>query len=178
MREGPLAKRYARALFAAAAERNTLDAVAMELAAIADAFERNREATEVLCSPSVQRSAKLQIVDVLCKNGISDLTFEFLKILIRKGRFVLLTEIARHFELLRDEAQGRVRVKAVSAVPVSEEAKRDIAVMLQKTLRTEVRLLHEIDPQILGGLVVSVGGKIIDASLRGQLVRMKENLSN
>ena len=177
MKTGPLAKRYARALFSTASAREAIDLVAEEIAVIAETFAEQTQLAGMLYSPLIERAKLKLVIDELCNENVSDVTHQFLIVLVGKGRLQLLPAIVHEFELLRDKALGRARVKAISAVPISTEVEKAIRDVLTKTLNSDVRLETTVDPTILGGLVVSIDGKVVDASLQWQLARLKDKLS-
>ena len=177
MRTNPLAKRYARALFSSAFAHDKVDLVAEEIGGLAETLAEQAQLEEALYSPLIERATLKLVIGELCKGKVSDLTFHFLSVLIEKGRLSLLQAIVREFELLHDKALGRVRVKAVSAVPISVEVEKAVRNVLIKALNSDVRLETSVDPDILGGLVVTIDGKVVDASIRYQLGRLKDTLT-
>jgi len=176
MKNGPLAKRYAKALFRAASEAKILAQVSDEINAVADSLRENISIAAVLFSPSVDKTSKEVIVNQLSKDRFSRLTHQFLLLLVQKGRLPLLPIIVREFEIHGDKILRRSQVKATSAVPVSDEEKQKIKSVLEEALNSQVKLEVEENPEILGGLIIDITGKVVDASLRFQLLRMRESL--
>ena len=176
MKDGPLAKRYAKALFRAASEAQILEQVSDEINAVADSLRENISIAAILFSPSIEKTSKEVMVNQLSKDRFSNLTHQFLLLLVKKGRLPLIPVIVREFEKYGDKILRRSRVKATSAVPVSRDEEQAIKSVLEKALNSQVKLEIEENPEILGGLIIDINGKVVDASLRFQLSRMRDNL--
>lgn len=177
MKQGSIAKRYATALLQVALEQGKIDQFQSELEAVDQAFLQNPNLQSAMTSPVIPASKKKELSKVLvAKMGLCSTVGNLLHVLVdneRISEFHLLTLLFRD---LADAEKGRVRVQVTSAAPLgSHEGK--LKSILEKTLKQEVLLETQVDPQILGGVVVQVQDRVFNASLKGELDRLKESLT-
>ncbi|MCX5797231.1 MAG: ATP synthase F1 subunit delta [Elusimicrobia bacterium] len=165
-----LAGRYARALFAFAAARQSEAAVAADLSACSGALSL---ALPLLRDPRVPAAQKKALVRE-CLHGSAPVTADFLEYLIEKKRFGLLPLVAGDFDRLMLQARGVVRALARSARPLSEADRQRLRQSLEAFAGSGVELRYEEDPELLGGVSVRLGDWVLDRSLRGQLQSLKE----
>lgn len=174
--EATLARPYARAAFETARDTGAVAAWerALALAAEISAVPEMRALTG---DPRLSRE---QILVLFTELG-GDLFFEsflnFLKVLLAFGRLPLIVEIAAQFEQLRQASELRMRVEVTSAAELSEDQRARLAERLRRRLGVEIDLHARVDANLLGGLVVHAGDKVIDASLRGRLQRLGRQLA-
>ena len=168
-----LAARYARALFAAAAELGQEKSAAEELRAGTAVFAA---AGAFLGDPRVSREDKKHLVEEGLTGRASALTLDFMRLLIDEKRYDLMAQATADFAalLLRERRVARAFVRA--ARPLSEEAQRRLRERLESFAGCGVELEVALDPDILGGLHVRMGDWVLDSSLRGQLSGLKEAL--
>ncbi len=165
-----VAGRYASALFDLAREQDLLDRVSADLAAVAGMLDESPELARALASPLVPQDAKIGIVRALGeKAGLQDLTVRFLGVLGRQGRLPALGGVIAAFDSLLAETRGEMTVEVVSAIPLSNAQETTVKDMLAASLDKSVHLDSAVDPDLLGGLVVRVGSRMIDASLKTKL---------
>jgi F-type H+-transporting ATPase subunit delta len=177
MTEHTLAKRYARAILDVAKERGELDRVEQELHAVAELWSALPELRAILRHPTISRERKRRAVEEAFRGRVTDLVLRFLIVLIEKGRFGAIEEIARIYDELTDEYQGIARVSVTAWAPLEEAERAALVAKLQKfTDRPKIVLRETVDPEILGGLVVRVGDQVIDGSIRGRLQTLRERL--
>ncbi len=177
MNELSIARRYAKAIFELAAEENRLDEVGRELAAAATALESDKELVAALREPATTREVKLQLIDAMAASlKLSPTVTNALRLLAERNRLVLVPQIAEVYRALADEKAGRVKAQVTSAVPLSEEAAREITVLLARATRRNVVVERSVDPSILGGVVAQVGGRTFDGSLRTHIEGLKKQL--
>lgn len=170
-----LAKRYAQAAFAVAQEKQQLDLWRLQLWAIEDAL-KDEDLWTLLSQASVPMPEKEKVIREVFKN-VGGLLQNLLCLLVRRGRLALLPEIRKQYTRLLDEYHGREQVQVTSAVPLAEAEQKRIASVIQKVIRREIVLDASVDPGILGGLVIRVGDKLIDGSIRGKLQGLKQELA-
>ena len=173
------AKSYARALFALARERNQVDAVAAELASVAEMIAGQAELREFLSRPWVSATAKRgAATEIGQRLGVSKLMRDFLSLLAVRNRTDHVPAIEQAFRRMVDEALGRVRVKVRTAVSLTEAERATLRARLGRVLESRELVLEEsVDPQMLGGFVAEVGSTILDGSLDTQLARMRDRLA-
>jgi F-type H+-transporting ATPase subunit delta len=170
-----LARVYAAALMAAAGDR--ADAVGEELdALVTDVLAGRPEVERFLTSGAVGRKAKAAVLEAAFGSGVSDVLRNFLGVLNQNNRLGLLRAVAAAYRRLRDEAAGRVRVTVTTAVPLTDEQTQKLRQTLSAQLKAEPILEARTDPDLLGGLVVRVGDRVYDTSVRTRLETLRNHL--
>ena len=170
-----VAATYAEALFEAAVEQDAVDAVAADVAAFAQAMRESDELRAVLTSPEVERRAKKAAVAGLTEDA-NPLTANFLQVLIDRGRMAEFPEIARALAERVARAEHRLEVEAITAVPMPDDLRKRVVQRIQGQTGATVELTESVDPDIVGGLVLRVGGVVVDGSLRHRLDELDQTL--
>jgi F-type H+-transporting ATPase subunit delta len=174
-----VAIRYARALADVVIElKLDTNRVREELRALVEMVNGSSDLRRVLESPAVQHDEKMRLLDALAQRaGFQATVRNFMAVLIERGHTAALPAIARQFQLELNKRLGLVDAEITSMRELSANEKS--AIESQVANLTGLRVLghYGIDPQLLGGAVVKVGSTIYDGSLRGQLRRIKEQLS-
>jgi F-type H+-transporting ATPase subunit delta len=178
LKETVLARRYATALFESALERKMLGKVREELHAFAALLKKDSKLRNFLFSPEHSRAEQKKAVEKSFADRFSELFFNFLQVLIEKRRQTLIQEIISAFEALHDRHLRKMRALAITAVPMDQKALEQLRTSLSKSLDMDMELQNRVDPEILGGLVVQVEGKILDGSIRQHLLRMRQRIMN
>jgi len=175
---GRLAKRYARALLELAREDGNLAAWGEELERIVAAFEEPRLRLLVL-SPVIDAAARIRTAkSVAAALGVSTAIANLIGLLAERDRLVLLPEIARWYDLLLDDELGRARVTIRSATALSAAERTQLVDVARRlTQREQVVATTEVDPELLGGVVLDVGGTVYDGSLKTQLARLTKEMA-
>jgi F-type H+-transporting ATPase subunit delta len=167
---------YARSLFEAAREQKRLEAVHEELVDFAATVEQVPQLQAVLESPGLDSRAKKALLEEVLGDS-DELVRNFLLLLAEKGRSGELPEIAREFEALVADAQGVLDVELTTAIELSERDFDDLVQRIGKASGREVRASRAVDPALVGGLVLEVGSRRLDASVRGRLERLHRQLT-
>ncbi len=175
---GGLPRRYARALLALAREANALEATGEDLARAAAAFEEPR-LRALLLSPLVDASRRVEISrKVLDALGVARIVANLVALLAERDRLAILSDVARAYETLVDDALGRTRVVIRSAAPLSTAERSQLVELARRlTGRQHVAAKAEVDADLLGGVVLDVGGTVYDGSLRTQLQRLGKEMA-
>jgi len=175
---GNLARRYARALLELAREAGTLEATGQEVAAAAAAFSEPRLRAVVL-NPAIERGARRKIVgEVVAALGVSSDVGNLVKLLADHGRLQLLGEVSQAYESLVDHELGRTRARIRSAAPLGSAEKAELTELAKRLVHTnDVIVDTEVDPELLGGVVLDIGGTVWDGSLRTQLARISTQMA-
>ena len=171
-----LARRYARALFELAQENNTLESIHSELHAFKKLLDETPELQHFFLSPEIGRQGKIEFIDSKLQDQFSTLFINFLFVLIRKGRQGIFPEIVSEFDRLYDKYHNRIRASAVTVRPLKQEELEQLRAQLVKQYKATFDIENFVDPEILGGLILKIDGRVIDASLRNQLEKLRENL--
>jgi F-type H+-transporting ATPase subunit delta len=176
VKETTVGRKYALALFNAARSRGALDAVADDVTSLQELVRTDARLIAFLGAPDIPDDRKSAFVKTVLGARVSPLTLELLELLVRKGRLPVLSQVLATFQDLTLEARGIVRVQTVTAVKLSEAERASLVDKLQKLTRKTVRMTESLDPRILGGVVVKMGGKVIDGSVRTALDTLKKAL--
>lgn len=176
MKENVLARRYARALFEIARERKILDKVHGDMNSLQANLAANQELRMVVDSQDVSKHEKQQVFGTLLKGKVSDVFLNFLFLLCKKNREILIDTISREFDALMDKYNRKLRAATVTAIPLDSEVLTRLKELLDDTYDADVKIDNMTDPGILGGIVIEVGGQVFDGSLASQLRRLKSQL--
>ena len=172
-----LARVYAEALMAQARESNQVDAVGDDLASIVgDVLKSSPESEAFLVSSAVNRKVKEPAIASAFGNTTSELIQKFLGVLNDNNRLGLLRSINATYQNLRDQSQGRTRVKVVSAIDLNEQQTEQLKSTLKQSMKVEPVLEMRTDPDILGGLIVQIGDRVFDSSVRTRLNSLRTHL--
>lgn len=169
-----LADRYATALFELAEADKMLSQVADELQRIGSMIDESSDLRRLLRSPVVSRDEQVGAMDALLKKAeISDLTRRFVGLTARNRRLFALPDMIAAYKEMMAGRRGETTAEVLSAKALTKTQLAGIAESLTKAVGTKVALVASVDPDILGGLVVKVGSRMIDSSLRTKLNRMR-----
>ncbi len=169
-----LAQRYAKALFELADEARSLDAVAGDLKTIRALLADSADLVRLVRSPLIGRDAQARALDaVLAKAGISDLVRRFVGVVARNRRLFALDGMAESFLAELARRRGEMTAEVVSAHPLSEAQTVKLSDELKRALGARVDVALSVDPSLLGGLIVRVGSRMIDSSLKTKLDRLQ-----
>jgi F-type H+-transporting ATPase subunit delta len=167
---------YARALFEAAKEEGRLERVHEQLSDFVAAADQVRELQSVLESPELDSRAKVALLDEVLGDA-DELVRNFVRLLAEKGRSGEVDEIAREFEALVAQERGILDVELTTAVELSQNDFDDLVARIGKASGRKVRASRAVDPDLVGGLVLQVGSRRLDASIRGRLDRLRQELT-
>ena len=172
--EGPLlsgvAARYAAALFDLAREQNAVDAVGRDLEGFDALVRESPDLTRLLRNPVFTADEQTRAIDaILTRAGISGLTGNFIRLVASKRRLFALQDMIRAYRELVADAKGIVRAQVTLAEPASERVMSEITAALREVAKAEVAVSVKIDPNLIGGLVVKMGSRMVDASVRTKL---------
>ena len=170
-----LARPYAKAAFALAQDTQTL-ARWEDLLGMAAAIASDPTMADVLESPHVSDAQAVKLIAGAAGEALDDRFRGFLGVLADNGRLPLLPEIASLFSRLRAQAERRLQVRVVSAVPLDEEQSGRLREALARRFDCEIELDNEIDQGVIGGAVIYAGDEVIDGSLRGRLQKLSSSL--
>ena len=170
MKSVTVARNYAEALFAAGAKFGEV------LDAVAGAIQADPRIAAVLESPRVSKAAKSQILERALKGEAPREFVRFLQAVVRRGRQGLLSEIAQAYQVLLDQKLNRVHAGVTLANEPDARTQNQVVERLAKALGREVRAYFRADPKILGGVVVRVGDRIFDGSVRRRLTALQRRM--
>ena len=172
-----LARVYAEALLTTAARAQLADTVEEELTAVAEGvLKPNPGIVAFFDSADVSRAAKLPMLGSAFEKNASDLFKNFLGVLNQNGRLGLLRDIAASFAALRDVQANRIRIKVRTASELNDAQRESLRSTLATTLNQEPILAVTVDPELLGGLVVQIGDRVYDTSVKSRLETLRTHL--
>lgn len=173
-----IGKEYGTALFALALEEGAEKQYGESLSIISDAFGEDAGFMLLLSSPGISIGERLSIIENTFGGKVPPNVLSFLQLLCEKGRMPALYSAIDEYKALLDAAEHVSEVKVTSAVPLSEAEKQKLTDKLETTYSCKVAADFVVDPSIIGGLIVEIGGKVIDGSLRRDLAKIKEVMNS
>jgi F-type H+-transporting ATPase subunit delta len=169
---------YAQALMSVAQDANAVDQVGHEVADLLDILDSSEELSKFLAHPLVSADTKKGVLRGIAENKVSPFLLNFLMLLVDRGRVILLGDILKQYQALLRALNQTVLANVTAAVELSDDQKTVIqSRVAELTGARNVELSVQVDPSLLGGLIIEVGSQVIDASLRGQLRRIGMQLS-
>ena len=168
-----LAGRYASALFDLARDQRQIDAVGRSLDALGQALADSKDFAELVESPIVSRKDAAGAFAALAPQlGLDPITTNFLGVLARNGRKNELRSVLRAFRRLAADHRGETTAEVITARPLNDDQVGQLKQQLRARAGRDVTIEAQVDPGILGGLVVKLGSQMIDASIRTKLNRL------
>ena len=168
--QASLAGRYASALFELASENGTVTAVETDLASLGAALSESAELLAATTNPQLTRAEQAQAVGAVATHlSLSELTTNFLGVLAGNRRLAKLPDMITAFKTIAAAQRGEVTATVTSAHPLSSDQIATLKNKLTARQGRTVMLSADIDPDLLGGLVVTIGSERIDASIRTRL---------
>ena len=169
-----LAERYATALFELAEDDKALAALETDVGRFATMHDQSDDLQSFLRSPIYSAEEQLRGIDaVLQKAEITGLVGNFLKVVAGNRRLFAVPEIITAFRRLMAEKRGETTAEVTSAEPLTDEQVTALKAALKDSLGKDVALDARVDPALIGGLIVKVGSRMIDSSLRTKLSSLK-----
>jgi ATP synthase F1 delta subunit len=172
-----LARRYAAALYASAGKRGVVDRVEADLAATAALLDAEPAFRDFLLSPEVLDEHKAEILGRTLRTRLAPLSFHFLLLLFKKRRLDHLAAIHDGLVELVEAERGIWRAGVTTAVPMKKEHQEQLKAKLEAVTGKTIKLELEVDPDILGGVVLVLHNRLVDGSLRRGLDRLRDELA-
>jgi ATP synthase F1 delta subunit len=170
------ARVYAEALFDVAKEKGKLDAIRDELGQFADAVDGNRDLQVFFFSPYFSSAEKVAGLKRAISGADAEL-LNFLELLIEKQRMPEVFRIRRHLDELWKQENKRIDVTVTSAVPLEPAVVERVGEEIERQTGQKVDLASSVDGEILGGIVLQVGNKVLDASIRSRLEKLRKSVA-
>lgn len=171
-----LARRYARALFELASEMSVLDQIDRELSEITDLIAKNQELKYFLNHPNIEAEAKRKVLGTVLVSSVSEISRNFVFLLIDRRRENYLGLIQKEFSRLANKARNIVEVKVTSAVTLSAEQEENLKGVLVKNTGKNVQLTLEMSPKLIGGAKLQIGDRVMDGSVSTALAKLGQEL--
>ena len=166
---------YARSLYEAAKEAGRLGVVREDLGDFVEATKQVTELDELLRNPQLDRRAKVAAVEAVAGES-EPLVLNLLRLLVEKGRAGEVEQVAEEFERMAAAEEGELSVELTTAYELSDEEARTIIGQIQQRSGRRVEATRAVDPDLIGGMVLQVGSRRVDASVRGRLAQLGRDL--
>lgn len=173
-----VAGRYASALFELANESSKVSDVEKDLVTFQGLLDESPDLVRLVRSPVIAADDQARAIAVIIdKAGIGGLAANFLKLVSSNRRLFVIQDIIKAYRTLAAKARGEIAAEVTSAVPLSDEQVAALKETLKASMGKDVTLQSRVDPSLLGGLIVKVGSRMIDSSLKTKLQNIKVALS-
>ena len=171
-----IATRYSTSLLDLAVEQNKLDRVLSDVRMLLKGLE-NRELVLLVKSPIIHATKKISVLEAVFQDKMDELTMSFLRLITKKGREGYIQEIAESFIEQYRAHRNIIAVKVTSAVALSDEKLEAIRkkIATSPDFKGTIEIKAEVDPSIIGGLIIEIGDKQYDASVAHQLDKLKKS---
>lgn len=176
MLKGTVGTRYAEALYEIAARENMVDKIEQELKEVNTVIQNTPGLQKVLYHPQITAEEKKNILKALWENKVSAVTMEFLKLLVERQREQILSDIVGFYVVLANNARNINEAKITSAVKLTDQEESELEKLLSKLTGKRSKISYTVDPSLLGGIVVQIGDRVIDGSIRNRLATLREHL--
>ncbi len=171
MTKAEVARRYARALV-----KSAVDYVRVDTDALREIVHSSEEFRQLLSNPLISPREKSRIIREMFEGKLHTVTLNFLDTLVERRREKLLPEILNAFQDELDRFEGTLVVKAVTAVPMTQEQMEKLEDKIASLTGRRVRLETNVDPSIKGGILIKIGDRTIDATIDTAFQKLRENL--
>lgn len=166
--------RYASALFDLAQDENSTEQTGAALAAFQAAIMESEDLKRLVLSPVFSAESQSVALDAICaKAGIGGTALNFIRLVARNRRLPAISEMIRSYQSLVAAAKGETEAEVTSAEKLSAQQIKDLKAALKESLGRDVTLNTRVDASLLGGLIVKVGSRMMDNSLKTKLSNLK-----
>lgn len=173
-----ISKTYGDALFEIAAEKDQLESHLKEVEAVLDVLKENEEYIKIINYPRIPVEEKTAMIESAFKGKVSDDMVGFLAIVVEKGRFAKIEEILNYFVERVHEAEKIGTAEITSAIELSESQKKAVEEkLLTTTSYKKIIAKYSVDKALIGGMVIRIGDRIVDSSVKTKLETMARDLS-
>ncbi|HIP35927.1 MAG TPA: ATP synthase F1 subunit delta [Crocinitomix sp.] len=174
-----VASRYAKSLLELSIEKNNIDKINEDMVQLSEICKESKELTNLLKNPIVNSDKKANVFDKLFKGKVDDLSLSFIQLITKNKRENLLPNIAYSFTLLYKEHKHILDVELVSAQPIDDATKTKIIEKVKtKYDGYTINLIEKTDVSLIGGFIIKIKDKQLDASIASQLTNLKNILLN
>jgi F-type H+-transporting ATPase subunit delta len=171
-----IADRYAQALVGLVSDLKELDRINSEIELISNLLEIDNSFRKFFLSPRILPGIKKELFQNVFKDRVSDDVLNLFLLIIDKHREGIFSELAKRFKTLADQIRGVETGTVITAVPIQDDEFQALENAVQKFSRRRITLIKEVDPGIIGGVVLWLGDHVIDGSIRYRLETIKRNL--
>jgi len=174
-----LSKRYARAVLELATEQNLIDRIGRELSEFSAMWQGNDELQNIFANPKFDAATRKSILlEVIARAGFSPLARNTLLYLADHGRISAIAHVAQSFVQQAEQQTGTGRVEVISAAPLADDYYAQVQQTIERVSKKKTIVERKVDPSLIAGVVVRVGDRVLDGSLRTRLSGLQESLIN
>ncbi len=178
MAELRVASRYVKSLLGLAVEQNALEIVHTDMQLFDHVCRTNRPFVSMLRSPIIRHEKKKDILEAIFKSKVNKLTMAIMVMLTNKNREPLLPAIAQEFHNAYNEYKGIEKATVTTTIAIDEKLKGEIETIVKKlSSKKQVELVQKVDKELIGGFILNVGDRQIDASIKSKLKSLKVKFS-
>jgi len=174
LRDTVLARRYAKALFDLALEKQVLDDIHKEVVTFSELLKNNQDLRLFFFAQDISHKQKANILARLLDHKVSKIFQNFMLILVRKGRASVFPTVVEELARLVDKYYKRIHAMTTTAVAIEDGLRERLKTTLDGIYGADVSISNKVDPAILGGIIVRIEGQVLDGSLYHQLQRLKK----
>lgn len=171
-----LADTYAQALLGLFDSEEQAEQIASQLEQLDELIESIPQAGDLLSSTRIEAGSRLEMISRIFSGRVHESLEAFLAVLSRHERMDLLGPIVKSFRKQLNRRENRQEVTLLVAAPLEEDQKQQIGRELGEVLESKLELTVRVEPAILGGMVVQIGDQVFDASVSGQIEKMRKTL--
>jgi F-type H+-transporting ATPase subunit delta len=176
MNQSKIPVRYSKALISCAEEQGILDPVRNDMENILGILKNVPDLSQMLASPIISRSKKLEVLTAVFEGKVHPLTISFFKLAIENNREEHLAGMARMYINFYKQIKGIKIALLKTATPADKETRDKLSVMIRKIFKSEIELTAETNEDLIGGFILQVEDRQLDASVSGQLKKIKRKL--
>lgn len=178
MTDSRAASRYVKSLLDLAVEKNALEEVHNDMLMFSKVVDSNREFRLMLLNPIIKHDKKRAILEKVFSGKVHALTMAIFDILTKKNREPLLAGIAKEFHNAYNEHKGVEKATVTTATPLDDKLRAEFTDMVKKySNKKSVELIERVDKDMIGGFVLNVGDRQVDASIKNKLKALKVEFS-
>lgn len=172
-----ISKTYGEALFELAVSENKADTLSREIQMVLEVLKENPEFSEIMNHPKIIKEEKLEVIETVFQGRVSDELTGFIRLIVEKGRYGQIQEIMQYFLDQVKRLDGIGVAFVVSALPLREEQKKQVEEkLLATTAFRKMEMHYRVDKGLIGGLVIRIGDKVADGSIRTKLNILERQL--
>jgi F-type H+-transporting ATPase subunit delta len=172
-----VATRYAKSLLQLAIEKGQLEKVYADMQLVESVCEENKEFTNFLHSPIIKTDKKVAVIKEVFAGKVDNITSGFLTILTQKRRELYMKEIAGEFVAQYKQYKNILTAVITSAVGIDKTVKAKVLELVKQTTKGEVELVEKVDKDLIGGFILTIGDKQVDASVSRKLNDLRKAFS-
>jgi F-type H+-transporting ATPase subunit delta len=174
MGDSRVASRYVKSLLGLAVEQGVIEEVHQDMQLFSKLCEQNRAFAVMLRSPVIRHEKKRAILEGIFSGKVNKLTMAIIDIITRKNREPILPAIASEFHNAYNEYKGIGQAYLTSTIPMDADLRKSIETVVKKLSdKKQVEIEEKVDKELIGGFILNVGDRQIDASIRSKLAKMK-----